>query len=296
MSVTYVEQVFDVALSKEQIDGKLTSEHLPRYLAQGVDPVKSLKAGERVLRCIVGLLGETEPVVIPATGVAAISSEQRLYRYDWIFGISIPPNQELYWDWKKALRSKESFVVQLLIAPGKSGCGFTELSTDLVALHPSKESKSWIETHRDQLARVLTDGAALATQAGTAFPTATAITSAVGAILQTASVLTNFISSGEGANKNWYIYRFLDAEEKCCAVEWKINRNVLEEYGPLLRGSILIAFHGATSDNPAGKEFTITLRPGLGFSEDDLLQHVRPTMALDRKEQPKLFICPKGDS
>ena len=95
---------------------------------------------------------------------------------------------------------------------------------------------------------------------------------------------SNFISSGEKDDKNWWIYRFLDAQKNCCVVEWNINHKVLEEYGPLLRGSIVLSFHG-TSRSENGIPITMLLRPRLGFDRKASLNYLPPVEELDTDER-----------
>jgi hypothetical protein len=285
MPNSYVERVFDVAVSQEQ-----TTTPEVRWL----DPADKLKSGEKALRCFVGLLGETEPELMPVSPTYCIEAEQRVYRFDWIFGIAVPLERKPYWNWQDALRDENAVVVQLLISSGTSGFGFTEISTALVALHPSRDVRSWLESHSEQLGKSLVATANVTTQLGGVVPGGTVIGNTVGAVLRASSVISNFVSSGEGKNKNWYIYRFLDAEERCCAVEWKINKRVLLEYGPMLRGSLLLAFHGSPVGTGKDEGIRMIVRPNLGYRSEDLLCHVRPTLCLPLDKRPALVIKPQG--
>ena len=286
MSVGCFERVFDIALSHEK-----TNKPEVRLL----EPGDALLGQEKALRCVVGLLGEKEPEVLPVSPSYAVDTDQRVYRYDWVFGISVPLEREPYWNWQGPLREKSAAVVQLLIAPGKSGFGFTDISTALLGLHPSKDTRSWLESHSEQLGKSLLAAANLATETGgLGGPTGSAVGGAVSAVLRASSVISNFVSSGEAQAKNWYMYRFLDAEERCCAVEWKINKRVLLEYGPLLRGSILLAFHGAAAGTGGQEGIKMILRPNLGYYEDDELCHVRPTLKLPSDQRPELLVKPRA--
>lgn len=324
MSVSYVEKVFEIAVSDKQANLAATQKKpapifggvrrvlglvgriwnrtataaeaevgtdeipaIPKLLKRDEMPV----AGQHGLQCIVGLMGETRPDLLPVSPAYGSDAEHRLYRFDWIFGIAALPRH--YWDWQSALRDREAVVVQLLIAPGASGYSFTELSTDLTALHPSKDTRSWLETHREQLGKALADTATLTSSAALAGPPGVAIAGTMGAVLRTASVLTNFVNSDDGNIKNWYIYRFLDGEERCYAVEWKVNKRVLLEYGPLLRGSLLLAFHGTPSDGGTEAGIRMTVRANLGFWPHPLLRHVRATLALENGDRPSLLIRPQ---
>jgi hypothetical protein len=285
MSTTYVEKVFDVAVS-----GEKTKASNARLLS----PSDDLKSGENALRCIVGLLGDTEPELVPPSPTYAVDVEQRIYRFDWIFGITVPLGREPYWNWQDPLRDENAVVVQVLISPGNSGFGFTEISTALVALNPSRDTRSWLESHSEQLGKTLVAAADVSTHIGGVVPGGALIGGTLSAILRASSVISNFVSSGEGQTKNWYIYRFLDAEESCCALEWKINKRVLLEYGPLLRGSLLLAFHGSRAATGKDEGIRMILRPNLGYYKDDLLRHVRPTLCLPVNQRPAFVIKPRA--
>lgn len=326
MAVQYVEKVFDITVKAEQANGFKAP---PRAWLKWVtfwrrpnpsaafewdeenpppdrlsDKGESVALGQRSLRCIAGLLGETEPEVVPVASTWSSDEQRHVYRFDWIFGVTVPPRdahrypeqQQVNWDWMGSLRNQNSFVIQLLISPGNHGFGFTELSTDLIALHPSKDTRSWLEIHREQLNKSLTDVGTLAKGVGPAGGAVGAATgTAVATLLQTASVLTNFVDSRNGGRKNWYIYRYLDAEASCCAIEWRIHKPVLLEYGPLLRGSVLLAFHGSpnAASADAGEGMKIMLKANLGFRPRDLLKHLGVTRALREEEQPRLLIRPR---
>src|SRR4029077_19951484 len=280
----YFEKVFDVAISEEKTNKP--DVHL-------LKEKDGLKSGEKALRCIVALLGETEPEAIALSPTYSIEIDPKVYRYDWMFGITVPLERKPYWNWRDPLREASAFVVQLLISTSSSGFGFTELSTALVALSPSKDTRSWLESHSEQLGKSLLAGASVAEQVGGIVPKGNLAGSALAAVLRTSSIISNFVSSGEGQNKNWYIYRFLDAEENCCAVEWQINKRVLLEYGPLLRGSLLMAFHGSRASEAKDGAIKLILRPNLGYYENDALCNIRPTLKLEDSERPQLTIKPR---
>jgi hypothetical protein len=48
---------------------------------------------------------------------------------------------------------------------------------------------------------------------------------------------------------------------------------VLQSFGPLLRGSIVLAFHGEPKE---GKEIVLLLRPRLGFDEKNITNYQPP--------------------
>ena len=78
-------------------------------------------------------------------------------------------------------------------------------------------------------------------------------------------------------------------------MEWRINKKVLDQYGPLLRGSLVLAFHGsAEGDTSREKTVRLELRPQLGFNPRDELSRVTPTSKLGEDQQVKLEIRPRA--
>jgi hypothetical protein len=145
---------------------------------------------------------------------------------------------------------------------GESGCGVSESNACLMGLLPSKGTTSIFEKNLDKLGGGLEQVAKIAGEYnGTAAN-----------ILKASAAVSNFIVSDEKGvkrilrmwKKKWFLYRFLDEERRCCAVEWNVSRNVVHQYGSALRGSILLAFHGnPTRDEP----LKLLLRPRLNFGE-----------------------------
>jgi hypothetical protein len=65
----------------------------------------------------------------------------------------------------------------------------------------------------------------------------------------------------------------------------------LVEYGPLLRGSIVLAFHGLSKHPEAG--ITLLLRPRLGFDRTDKINDIPPWQQLEQNAPVHLFVRPQ---
>ena|SRR5579862_7984770 len=114
-----------------------------------------------------------------------------------------------------------------------------------------------------------------------------------GIITKTFSVLSNSLDAqADGNEHNWFIYQFVDPDSHSCAVEWRIYKKVLQQYGPLLRGSLILAFHGKQNKEEQ-KGIRLLLRPQLGFIPKDELLRVTPTENLLKdSDQVQLVILP----
>lgn len=287
MSTEFKTKTFDVVVTN--ISSK---KPLVKLLT---DPREVDKDRERALRVLVGIAGETEPEVLPFSADYALNQKSRAYRFDWIFGVALPSDEQLWWNWQKKLRRDASVAVQILISVGDSGFGFTEISTSLLALHPSRDSRSWLEKNKENVGKSLLGASQTAKDIVNAVEPAGALGTGLGAIIRGSSVLSSFVASRNGPfSKNWFIYRFLDGEEKCCAVEWRINKRVLFEYGPLLRGSLVLTFHGQASSGGKSREaFKLIMRPGLGYHKWDKISYIRPTLVFEPDERPTLCLKPR---
>lgn len=298
MPTEFVQQTFDIGIMELK---------KPRPKVRRLKDWKpnDLKPKEKALRILVGLLGEPEPQVLSLAPTYDREQQSRMYRFDWLFGLALPIGSEdhekwepVWWNWQKKLRRKSALTVQILISQADSGFGFTDISATLLALPPSRDTRSWLEINADRLGKALAD---LSRLPKGAVPgpgaVAGAVGNEVGAILRTSSIFSNFIASRKSlGRRNWFIYRYFDAEENCTAIEWRINRRVLREYGPLLRGSLVLLFHGAQAKHPECQHgIRIEVRPGIGFYRKDELSFVQPTKVFEPKERVSLLIKPVGD-
>ncbi len=56
-------------------------------------------------------------------------------------------------------------------------------------------------------------------------------------------------------------------------MEWNINKKVIDQFGPMLRGTAFIAFHGTENPN---KELSLKISPNLTFVNDASLSYLMP--------------------
>ena len=276
------------------VDIVLTESAKGKFASTVVSGDRKHGQTDKVLRLHFSLMGETSPTLSPLAADYSIEHGTTAYRYDWMVGASLI-ELSYNWNWFNEIAIERAIIVQLLIDPGQSECGFSESNAFLLGLQPSLNTASWAERNAKKLSESL----------GKLSNVTEPFSKIASNILKTSAVMSNFVSSddkGEGSwfkrgrKKNWFLYRFLDEKRKCCAVEWNISRNVMHQYGPLLRGSILLAFHG----NPKPqKPLVLLLRPRLNFGES-AMDYVPPVKELEEKEPVALSINPirngKGES
>jgi len=243
-----------------------------------------------VVRLHLSLMGETRPALSPLSVDLATDREYRVYRYDWVVGI----RGLLRWNWKSKMRS-EALVVQLAIRPHAADIGCTCVAAKLNVLPPSRDTSTWSERNPDTTAEIAKGTVDLA--AGVAG------VPIVGTVTKVAAALSNSLTSRSRWKTNWFIYQYVDEVNQ--AVEWHIKRNVLDEYGPLLRGSLMLAFHGGIRDSSAGAGgIGLRLRPLLAFQRGfrhiryfrDDLTRVNPMAEIDDQKQIELCISPGEDA
>jgi hypothetical protein len=238
----------------------------------------------QVLRWYLGLMGETSPVVSPLSVDIAGDKDYRVYRYDWVFGVALPNlsgtnRGELWWDWQKRLADATSVSVQMILSPA-AGMGYTCVAAKLNVLPPSRDTKTWWQKNRGDVYEVVKAGTRTAEEI---YP---------GTITKVVASLSNSLDAQtKWRTTNWFIYQFLDSTTQACAVEWRITKKILNQYGPLLRGSLILAFHGGADER---KGIRLELRPQLGFNPHDELSRVSPTFKLEQDQQVKLDILPRA--
>ena len=288
MSIEIKNKTVDIVFEKNVkgiLRGNVDAGELKRYepdeemTEEEKEEAKTVKA----LRLHFSLMGETSPQLSPLAADFAMSDKTTLYRYDWMVGAT--PIYPYYnqWNWFNEIGDERAMIVQLLIDTGDSGCGTSESNAFLLGLLPSKDTTSVVEPMLPKL------GGSLDT--ASAFITPFSLTA--GAVLKFGSVISSLVVSDEKDKtpyKNWFLYRFLDQTRKCCAVEWNVSRNVLHQYGPVLRGSILLAFHG----NPKPeKPLKLLLRPRLNFEDgENAMSYDPPEKQLEKKNPVELSINP----
>lgn len=226
--------------------------------------------GPKYLKFYSSIAGEDSPTIIDLPG-NYIGEPSKSYRYDWIFGISCIHDKEknIFWDWKSKLSDNSAIKLQLIFEPeSKSGMAeetdifINVLSANLLCLNPSKSTGSWFEKNRENIGNSL----------NSLSNSAKDYSKIASDVLSTANMLTNFIASDDNG-KNWYLYKFLDQDKNTFAIEWHINKKVLDQYGPMLQGSLVVTFHGSTDQ---AQKLKLHIRPGLSFDEKHDMCYVSP--------------------
>jgi hypothetical protein len=234
----------------------------------------------QALKLYFSLMGETAPELAPLTADFSMDKSTQLYRYDWMVGAT-PFNGCYDWNWFEKIAEERAFIVQLLIDSAESGCATSEVNAFLLGLLPSKDTTSYWEALLPKLAGSLDKMADIVNL----------INFKAAAAMKITSVVSDFVTPAEKSQKpykNWFLYRFLDEKRQCHAVEWNISRNVIHQYGSVLRGSILLAFHG----NPkSGKPLKLLLRPRLNFS-NTRMDYDPSEEELEKKDPVELEIKP----
>lgn len=279
-------RVIAVRVSRQDFDfvakGYKTKEWSTDILSASPDPSK-VKAQPNdknnfVQRWYLSVQGEESPVISSAAVSKAAPTEQHIYRYDWAFGITLI--EGFWWDWQAELRDEGAIAIHLLLEESGNAPQLLPVGGILSALHPSRNTKGLWETAWLQSPRAAAD---LAKVGRVALPQ-----------LEYASTgfmfASNVLESYTQNQKNWFLYQFFDEKLECPTVEWRINKRVIVEYGPLLRGTLYVAFYGDTSAHSGAVR--IQLRPGIGYFKDDDLSFIRPTQAFKRDEQVCLEIKP----
>jgi hypothetical protein len=243
------------------------------------------KGSEFTLRCYLSLQGEDNPVASPkkpSSHEAPVSGIERIiYSYDWAFGITLI--EGFYWDWMKELPDENVLSIHVVLKsePLKDGPEAIPIAAILSTLHPSRNTKSIWE---QALPMVPKTAAEMAKTGASVFPLLNYISSGL-------MLGSNVLASYTDNQKNWFLYQFLDEKQKCPVIEWRINKKVLVEYGPLIRGSLFLAFH----DSAKSKSGTmrILLRPQIRYSQKaDDLSYIIPTNEISADNQVFIDIRP----
>jgi hypothetical protein len=198
--------------------------------------------------------------------LSGTASDIQAYRYDWIVGLSCVAEESRWWDWQATLRAEDALKVQLLIEP-VPGITYSELSAELLALHPSRDTTSWFE---ESAGESLKTAGSIAKAGASVIPGLAFGAQILNAIPSKLDKRQWFL----GRRKNWFLYRYFDAMVGCPAVEWVVSKNVMRQYGPLLRGSLALAFHGEPGQS--GECANLRLRAGLGLRQTTGLDYVLP--------------------
>lgn len=227
------------------------------------------KSSSFTLRCYLSLQGEDSPRASnPEAGSAATPSEsswQMVYRYDWAFGITLI--EKFYWDWLNALPRDGALAIHMILEPDpfEDGPESVPVSAVLSVLRPSRNTESFIDK---MLPTILKGTAGISKLGGHTLPPLDYLSGAL-------TMGANILESSSGSRKNWFLYQFLDEKLKCPVVEWRINKDVLKEYGPLIRGTLFLAFPRTTKASRG--TLRIQLRPQIRYFKDDEIAYIIPT-------------------
>jgi hypothetical protein len=242
------------------------------------------EGGAFTLRCYLSLQGDDTPTAFadgPAPpGASGGQGEQIFCRYDWSFGIALI--EKYRWNWMKELPQGTALAVHLVLKPEPFDGGPEAIpaGATLSTLHPSRNTQTVWEQALTALPKT---AAEIAKTGGSALPFLGYLSSGV-------ALGSNLLASHNGHKKNWFLYQFLDERLKCPVVEWRITRDVLVEYGPLIRGTLYLAFQ-----RPAGADAStlrMELRPQIRYCESDDICFIVPTDKLKPDEQVAINIRP----
>jgi len=232
-----------------------------------------------IQRWHLSLQGEANPVVSRTTVSQEVATDQLIYRYDWAFGITLI--EGFYWDWMGGLCEESSLAVHVVLEPIEDAPEAVPISATLSTLHPSRNTKSNWELIWPKIPKTAAD---MAKTGAPAFPFLNYVSSGL-------TLASNVLESATENQKNWFLYQFLDERLKSPTVEWRINRKVLREYGPLLRGALFLSFYGSTQTTPGAVR--LLLRPQVRYCPKDDITFVIPTNALGKDQQVCFEVKPQ---
>jgi hypothetical protein len=224
------------------------------------------------------LQGEESPGLSETEGAAQDDKKTRVYRYDWAFGVTLI--RGFWWDWMADLADEDALAVHLVLQQD-GDIDAIPIAGTLNALHPSRNTQSLWERTWPLLPKTAAD---VAKVGSAAIP-------ALNYVATGLMATSNVIESQTARQKNWFLYQFVDELRHCPTVEWRINRKVFEEYGPLIRGALFVAFYG---DPSQPSRLKMSLRPQVRFSRARDLDFIVPTDALHPGKQVYLDIAPQA--
>jgi hypothetical protein len=248
----------------------------PKPVSQGCVAWKKHEAF--TLRCFFSLQGEDRPVASPmrlsSPQPSGAETGQAIYRYDCAFGVTCMEDEKFWWDWRKELPELGALAIHLVLQPMPflDGPEAVPVAATLSTLHPSRNTMSLWEA-----ALPLVPQAAEAVKSGAAiFPLLNPLST--GLLLG-----SNVLSSYTKSRKNWFLYQFFDEKRKCPVVEWRISKQVLVEYGPLIRGTLFLTFQ--TAGQSSQGTVRMMLRPQIRYCHGDELCYLIPTNELTEEQQ-----------
>jgi hypothetical protein len=231
-----------------------------------------------VQRWYLSLQGDDRPITSEA--ILSKKTNQRIYRYDWAFGMTVIKG--FWWDWVEDLCKDSALAVHLLMESIGDAPEMVPVSATLSALHPSKNTKTIWETSWPKIPKAAADMAKVSSLAVPPYLSS--------GLMLTSNILDSYTETNQ---KNWFLYQFFDERLKCPTVEWRINRQVLKEYGPLLRGTLFAAFYGSPDSHPGC--IRVQLRPQARYYEKGDLDFIIPTDEFEKEQQVQIEIKPQDE-
>jgi hypothetical protein len=232
-------------------------------------------------RWYLSIQGEDNPTFSNTVSSPKNAEEQHVYRYDWTFGITVVKNY--WWDWQEELPDDNSLAIHAVLVPIGIGDApeAIPISATLSAMHPSRNTKSMWELTWPKMPKA---AAEMAKIGSLGIPQLSYVSTA---LMTTSNILDSYTEN----KKNWYIYQFLDEKLECPTIEWRISKRVLAEYGPLVRGTLFVVFHGSSESTTGGVR--ILLRPQIRYYPQSDLDYIIPTDMLDEDQQVFVDVKPK---
>ena len=245
-------------------------------------PARRTQLGTKcVMRWYLSMQGEESPAISQMVFSQDAAIKQRIYRYDWAFGITVIKG--FWWDWQKDLPTGGALAIHVVLQPIGDAPEAIPISATVSALHPSRNTKGFWELAWPGIPRIAADAAKIVEPV---LPPLRYLSSGL-------ALASNVIESQSANQKNWFLYQFLDENLRCPTVEWRINKNVLAEYGPLLRGSLFLAFGSSTgSDHDSVR---VLLRPQIRYNSEDDICYIIPTAELPDDQQVYIDVKPREE-
>jgi hypothetical protein len=239
------------------------------------------------LRCFLSLRGEANPAVHsgtrPPTKASSTATEATIYQYDWAFGITLVDG--FHWDWMNELPEEGALAIHLVLKPDPfaNGPEAIPVAAVLSTLHPSRDTKGFVEQY---LPTIMKGASGMAKIGAKAFAPLNYLSSGL-------ALGSNLLASSTGDKQNWFLYQFFDEKQQCPVVEWRINKTVLREFGPLIRGTLLLAFQTPAESNHGSVQ--VLLRPQIRYYPYDAICYIIPTNGLKPEDQVFIEVHPMTD-
>jgi hypothetical protein len=236
------------------------------------------KGKECSLRCFLSLQGENAP--LPAAVDASTPVKPAVYRYDWAFGLTLIKGY--YWDWMNEFPDNGALAIHLVLQPlpFEGGPEALPVAAALSLLHPSRNNDSrWAQ----MMPMLLRGGAEMAKIGSAALPALDYLSSGM-------TLGSDLVESSASNSKKWFLYQFFDETLSAPVVEWRINKETLLEYGPLLRGTLVLAFPKLVQAGSGA--LRILLRPQIHYYKCDEICYIVPTNKMPSDDQVYIDVRP----